>query len=291
MSDPYAPGPFDESLANWSTNDLTYTASYSKISCLESFYYAHVIACYFIALSGIACMVTRIHPILHPYHAWSGRIYVLSMLWSTATSLLIHNTGLPLGVLLSFAFVLVGMTVAWVLIIFHRDMLQNQAMTNVSVKLAAGHVDTKTKSLETLVREEKGHIASRKTCAQRLFSLKAAHGALMFVSWLNIFGRIFASDQSGDFTCHTQPYFKAEYTTSGMPEPVPVADPNFERLPWARTGLLGWGFALSAGPLLAGYIFGGIWAAIVSCRSNSKQDRDSAQYTADSGEAMKEEAC
>jgi hypothetical protein len=54
--------------------------------------------------------------------------------------------------------------------------------------------------LGAMIAAEKGRIAAAKTFQQRLFSLKALHGILMFTSWINIAGRIFASDQSGDFT-------------------------------------------------------------------------------------------
>ena len=131
-------------------------------------------------------------------HPWCGRIYILSMLWSTATSLLIHNTGLPgtfpwnpltasvcsseaycqyrfpplppnfhdsspsladaqlptglttsyethsclfplltlaaAAVLLSFLWVLIGLTLAWIIIVFHTYYLDREAAARVEIK-------------------------------------------------------------------------------------------------------------------------------------------------------------
>lgn len=269
--------------ANWSTNDLDFTVSLSKMSCVRDFYFVHVIFCYLIFLTGLGCLITRLHSKLHPMHAWFGKGYWISMILATATSMLIHNTGLPPAVLLSFIWTLGGMSVAWILIAFHSSCMTSQAMKNVSEKLATGEISSKNLNLAVETGLEKGRIANKKTCLQRVFSLKAAHGALMFMSWLNIAGRIFASNQSGDFTCHTQPYYKPEYTASGLPEPVPAYDANYERLPWAKTGLLGWGVALSIGPLTFSYLFGAIWAAVaVRCsktESTSVSNGRNSSYT------------
>lgn len=256
--------------SNWSSNDLQYTVSWSKISCLYEMYFAHVVCCYFVALSGAACLITRLHPVLHPAHAWSGRIYILSMMWATATSLLIHNTGLPPAVLLSFIWALGGMSLAWVVIVVYSNQMTTAATKSVSEKLRSGEASLKLEELPKLINKEKGVLAAKRTCLQRVFNLKAFHGALMFMSWMNIVGRIFASDQSGDFQCYTEPYYKAAYTTSGFPEPVPTADPDYARLPWAKTGLIGWGVALSVGPLCFSYVFGAVWAAVAGCCSKRR---------------------
>lgn len=273
---------------NWSTDDLTYTVSYSKISCWRPMYFAHVFWCYVIALSGIFCMVSRVHPVLHKFHAWSGRIYIISMLWATATSLLIHNTGLPAAVLVSFIICLGGMCLAWILILIHRDQLNQKALARASLTLSK-HFDPGSVDLALLVESEKKGIVAELTVWQRVFSLKALHGAIMFTSWINIFGRIMASDQSGSFTCHTQPYYKPgyqEYTEFTM---VPAADSGFDRLPWAKTGLLGWGLALSVGPLAASYVLGAIWAGVGVCCARKKTLKDS-RVTADAPSEGKQQA-
>lgn len=280
--------PNGEDFSNFSSDDLSYTVSFSKISCWYPMYYGHIIFCYLIVFSAIGCFVTRLHPILMPGHVWCGRAYIISMLWSTATSMLIHNTGLPVGVLFSFMWVLGGMTVAWILILVHRDMMDKKAFERVAKKIAKGVLVLKEgESLETIVKKEKGAIAEEKTLLQRIFSLKAAHGALMFMSFMNIFGRIFASDQSGDFTCHTYPYYKAAYTESGLPEPVEIVNEAYYNLPWGRLGLTGWAAALSLGPLLAALIFGLIWAAIAIQMRKMREagTKDSPQVAADASDS------
>jgi hypothetical protein len=87
-------------------------------------------------------------------------------------------------------------------------------------------------------------------------------------------GRIFASNQSGDFTCHTYPVYKPIKTTrfDGMEAPLtllPTRDTNFARLPWARTGLAGWSIAMLLGPLLGAALVGAIYSA-VAARSAKK---------------------
>ena len=52
------------------------------------------------------------------------------------------------------------------------------------------------------------NILKDRNLPQRIFSLKAFHGIFMFMSWINITGRIFASNQSGDFECYTYPIYK-----------------------------------------------------------------------------------
>ena len=51
-------------------------------------------------------------------------IYLAAMLYATASSLLIHNTGLPLAVLVSFCFCIGGLTIAWCLILCHKQWLR-----------------------------------------------------------------------------------------------------------------------------------------------------------------------
>jgi hypothetical protein len=88
-------------------------------------------------------------------------------------------------------------------------------------------------------------------------------------------GRIFASNQSGDFTCHTYPVYKPIKTThfDSMDDPLtllPTHDPNFARLPWARTGLAGWSVAMLLGPLFGAALVGAIYSA-VAARSAKKR--------------------
>ena len=121
-------------------------------------------------------------------------------------------------------------------------------------------------SLEDMIRAEKGAIIAERSVWQRFFSLKALHGVLMFTSWINIVGRIFASNQSGDFTCHTYPVYKQINTPEGQFASVSDADkrlvelhnPKYARLPWSRS-ITAWAIALSVGPLLGSALIGFIY--------------------------------
>lgn len=75
-------------------------------------------------------------------------------------------------------------------------------------------------------------------------------------------GRIFASDQSGDFTCHTYTILKP--LNSQGAALLPHHDPGFARLPWARTGLVGWSLALLLGPLFGAALVGGVYSAVAA---------------------------
>ena len=271
------------SFANWSTDSPDYTVAYGKITCWRLMYFVHVIFAYLVVFAGLAALITRLHPVLVPAHVWAGRLYVVFMLWCCATSLVIHNTGLPAAVLLSFIWCLGGLTVGWFMIVAYRDCMTKQATARVQQKLVTGALTlakpdgtSKTPTLATLIQKEKGEIAAEKSCCRRTFSMKAVHGALMFMSWMNLAGRIMASDQSGDFTCHTQPYYKAtvssrEHVATGVPEQVDPANPNYDALPWAKTGLIGWGVYLSVGPFLFAMAFGAIWAGFSAARAKWKK--------------------
>ena len=79
---------------------VTFVAS--SLSCHAGFYVPHLVASYVVFASGLGCMITRCWSKLHWMHVYLGRLYILSMLWATAFSILIHNHGLPTGVLWSF---------------------------------------------------------------------------------------------------------------------------------------------------------------------------------------------
>lgn len=218
-----------------------YTYSFDKYSCIRGFWYAHMIFNYIIFLSGLAAMVVRaLPPRYKATHAWLGRIYLLSMTWSTATSLLIHNTGLPVSVLTAFSGVLIGLTIGWCAIVIHRYQLQNRALEVVTMKLNKGS-KLPEGGIAQAFGEAKKEIVESKTFMQRLISLKTLHGVLFFMSWFNIAGRIFASNQSGDFTCNTYPIYKPINTVEfeGVGKPLTLVtsfNPEAYRLPWVRVG-------------------------------------------------------
>lgn len=195
-------------------NQTDYTFADSKFSCVSAMFYPHIALSYLIVLSGFMAFVTRYF--LKSWHSWMGRIYIISMLWNVALSLLIHNTGLPLGVIISFIYVLGGLTLGWIFIGIHKDNLNRGA----SPKL---------------------------TITKRLFSWKTMHGIFMFLSWINIAGRVPFSNIVQHFECRTYPYDKK----TGLL--VPVDNFEYNKLPWADKEWL-WAIMLSVGPLLSGFI-------------------------------------
>ena len=104
---------------------LAYTYDYSKYSCSVTFYFIHMVTAYLVFLTGIACFITRLHYKMTFLHHWFGKLYILNMLYATASSLLIHNTGLPFAILISFAYVLGALTIGWILITIHKCKLNN----------------------------------------------------------------------------------------------------------------------------------------------------------------------
>ena len=259
--------------------DLSYTYHYSKYSCLRSMYFVHIVFAYLVCISGALCFLSRLHPKTHFLHRWFGISYILTMLYCTATSLLIHNTGLPLGVLVSFIICLVGLAIGWMLALAHRITLTSHAVECLEIDIKNG---TKVTFLKRMIDNKKSEIMANRTFVQRLFSYKTFHGMFMFMSWFNITGRIFASDQSGEFTCYTYPVFKPVNSTYGPPagmdladkpiEIVPELNPNYNRLPWANNEL-GWGMYFSVVLLAGAFIVGMIWSVFVSKDCNKLCDK------------------
>jgi hypothetical protein len=257
--------------------DYSYTYHYSKYSCSADFYFIHVVFCYIVFLSGVGAFITRLHSKIKPAHQWFGRIYILSMLYATASSLLIHNTGLPLAVLYSFAICIGGLTGAWILILLHKNWLNDLTLKNVYKNLQRrGFGFIIYTSILEHINEEKTKILQKRNVCQRIFSYKAFHGALMFMSWINITVRIFASDQSGDFQCYTYPIYKVGNDTMGLNQSiiefdiVPENDPNYNLLPWANIESW-WAVIFSIGVLTGALIFGTVWSYSAIAIETGKQ--------------------
>jgi uncharacterized membrane protein len=162
-------------------------------------------------LTGIACIISRIIKKLVRSHRLLGKLYILCLLWTTATSLLIHNTGLPDGVLYSFLIVLMSVSIGWI------------SIDNFAV----------------------GRGSERNSVRSIRKTQKVIHGTCMIVSWINISGRIFSSPL-GNFVCHTYPFDK-NFTSNEMVM-VPQEDPNTGNLPWNRIGIAVWCASLSIVP-------------------------------------------
>jgi hypothetical protein len=110
---------------------LDYTYSMDKLSCVRELYFIHITFAYLVVLSGIACFTARLYPPIRQYHALFGRAYIVCMLWCMASSLLVHNTGLPVGVLISFFIVLFGLTAGWVCAKLHQNSIHASVLETV----------------------------------------------------------------------------------------------------------------------------------------------------------------
>lgn len=68
--------------------------------------------------------------------------------------------------------------------------MDRAALKLVTQQLAAGGPGAvaASKDLRAAIGAAKAQIAGSRTFVQRFFSLKAAHGMIMFVSWINIAG-------------------------------------------------------------------------------------------------------
>jgi hypothetical protein len=54
-----------------------------------------------------------------------------------ATSLLIHNTGLPFAIIVFFLFLLVSISVGWITIKIHSANLEKEALVNLQARINA----------------------------------------------------------------------------------------------------------------------------------------------------------
>jgi hypothetical protein len=238
--------------------NLDYTYQYDKLSCVRRMYFAHVTLAYLVTLCGLMCFVCRLVPSIMWLHAHFGRAYIILMMWLMATSLVLHNTGLPIAVLISFVCVLGGITLGWLCIKWHQAQMEAMVFEKLSGRIFSSNAFYETRK----------KISAMKSWSERLFSSKAAHGMFMFVSFVNIFGRLGASDQSGDFVCYTYPVYKqldsAKFSGANQSLTlVPPHDPNYSKLPWASSDTY-WGLELSIGPLAAAVVVGAVFSVYSS---------------------------
>ena len=225
-----------------SLTDFSYTFHNSKLSCSKDFFVAHIFFAYLVAFTGIAAFVTRLIPRFNWLHLWFGRAYILAMFWATGTSMMIHNTGLPVGVLWSFLWVGLGITFGWLVITIHQ---KNRTRRGKNVDQANEEPQTRTKWQKIL---------------DRMLTLKAVHGVLMWVSFINILGRIFATPGLSKFECHTYPVYKpiSGHHHNGTVTYVPGQDPVYGRLPWAYNEG-GWAAGMGLGMATLGIAVGFIY--------------------------------
>jgi len=117
----------DQTRVTDSQNRTDVTAVRDKISCSTAAFQVHLGCCWITFLAGAFAILFRFasfyvwFEFYNFWHMWLGRAYILGMLWTAATSTLIRNEGLPLGTLISFLWVLGGLTFGYVLINVDRS--------------------------------------------------------------------------------------------------------------------------------------------------------------------------
>jgi hypothetical protein len=232
-----------------SLTDLNFTYHLDKYSCIRQMYFIHIFFSYLVSISGFLAIITRFIPRFKYIHHWLGKTYIISMLWCTSTSILIHNTGLPLAVLITFIWVLLGLCIGWTSITIHQLKLKDILLFNIDQKIK-NSININVFDLKEQFVKEKRKIIQNKTPLQIFFSYKTLHGICMISSWICIVGRLFFSNQSGDFTCHTYPSYKAGYLQYTNMTIVPIHDPDFERLPWSYSPTL-WGLLVIGGSIVS----------------------------------------
>lgn len=149
-----------------SFESLEYTYAFSKYSCVSWVYPFHIVFAYLVALSGLFALLGRVIPKLAPYHAMFGRWYLIFMLWCMATSLLIHNAGLPMPIIVSFIYLLVSITVGWNTIKLHTSKIAEQVREKVNFKineLIGKNYSDKPLDVKELEDEAKKSILIQKT--------------------------------------------------------------------------------------------------------------------------------
>ena len=249
---------YDDTMTN-----LDYTYTLDKVSCVKGVWYIHVAFALLVILAGFGCLATRM--VCHHMHVWFGRMYIICMFWCMGTSLVVHNTGLPVAVLISFVWVLSGLSLGWIMIKLHLSHVERKAYEKFGFYITGIQSEELKKKVEidgvyTLMSQFRRDVVQLRSLRDRMISCKAAHGVLMFMSFMNIFGRIFGVTLSNGFTCHTFPYYKQvdspKFTGLDAPlTPVPIRDANYSSLPWAH-GLGYWGLELSVGPIIVALAVG-----------------------------------
>lgn len=189
--------------------DPTITFSNDKYFCLKSMFVAHIVFNWLVFISGIICLISRVIPIKYRWiHAWSGRLYIISMLWTTAVSTAMTNTGLPLPTLISFAAILIGLSIGWIAIVLYKNQVDSAARQVLSERLRQEQLQSKQPtttgdnsntdtekdpafpSLDVMWDESKMQALESRTFRQRFVSWKTLHGVLFFVGWMQITGRM-----------------------------------------------------------------------------------------------------
>ena len=165
--------------------------------------------------SGLLAMLSRVIKPMIKYHSILGRIYLVCMLWCMASSLLIHNYGLPFFVIISFIYLIVSITIGYLCIwahsLYFNEEINNKIQEKINEKLM--EKSPEPVDLGKLKGEVMGQLDENKSFKDRFFSLKYLHGILMSFSWYQMAGRLVVTNPSDWGHCKSYPAYKCSPLT------------------------------------------------------------------------------
>lgn len=123
---------------NFEDESVTYV--HDKYVCVQFMFTVHMICTWSTFLMGLFSLLSRLFEFSVFFHKWLGKGYVMAMVWTCATSGLIRNEGLPSGTIISFAWVLGGLTFGWLFMIVARDKRMHGALMFTSWFGIAGRI-------------------------------------------------------------------------------------------------------------------------------------------------------
>lgn len=158
-------------------------------------------------------------------HIHFGRTWMMSMYFTSASSLLIYTTGLPRSILGFMTIMFFSITISFGIIRFAQARFQAAVVKKADeLSVKAGPKQRPSELLDQAVLQI---VTAPKTWRQRLFSLKAAHGYLMTLGWFMMAGRLLVTNPATSWNgCWTYPAIK-DVSRSGKIELVPADDPTF----------------------------------------------------------------
>lgn len=213
---------------------LDYTYAYNRYSCITWVYPIHIACAYALTAAGLLALLSRVIVPLKTWHSLFGRLYLIFMFWCMGSSLLIHNAGIPFPIIVSFLYLLGGITIGWLAIYWHiRNMdltLWHRVQIATREALMMGQTDL---DLQLIRQQELGKIVNQKTFTQRFFSLKTVHGMFLTFSWCQMAGRLVVTNPGNQWHgCWTYPAYKnptgmAVFINATQPGYFPIGEPAF----------------------------------------------------------------
>ena len=163
---------------------------------------------------GLGAVLSRVIPVLKPYHKAFGRWYLIFMLWCMASSLLIYTVGLPMPILVSFVYLLISISLGWNAIFVHTARLSEKVRAGVNERLLKIMQNKNSVvddiNVHKLEKQETDNILMKETYSERVLSWRMLHGVAMTFSWCQMVGRTFVTNPFTSFKgCWTYPAYKS----------------------------------------------------------------------------------